>query len=266
MLKRRISKSRKFAALKNDKSRVLYLLLLPFTDVEGRFEADLSIIKGSVCPYVSSLTTRNIAACLSELHHIGLIILYENEGEKYLQVQRFHDFNNVNPAKEAESHIPPPTPAQLQRNSGATPAEVKLREVKEKLSKEKYKDSVFLSLEEYKKLTDRFGQKVLDSKIEDLDNYQGSTGKKYKDHYKTLLGWLKKDFPDQQKQRKLCFVPECLEPPIHYIKAGVELCEGCKKLYDDGVPPMGRNKPLPKAFLDKGQIEVMIQNQKAKRS
>ena len=134
MLKKRVSKSTKFASLKSDKSRLLYLLLIPHLDVEGRFEANLSIVKGNICPYVSSLSERSIGHCLKDLHDSGLICVYEVDGEKFLQLMRFHDFNNVNPSKEAESHIPPPTPEQLQSNSRATPPKV---EVKGSISKDK---------------------------------------------------------------------------------------------------------------------------------
>jgi len=136
MIKKRISKSLKFAHLKNDKTRTLYLLLLPHTDVDGRLEANSSIVKGEVCPYISTLTIKNIPSCLKELHESGLICLYEFGGEKFLQVQRFHDFNKVSATKEATSRIPPPTPEQLQSYSGVTPAEVKLSKVKLSISKE----------------------------------------------------------------------------------------------------------------------------------
>jgi len=33
-----------------------------------------------------------------------------------------------------------------------------------------------------------------------LDNYIGSTGKRYKDHYRTLRIWLKKDYNNLRQQ------------------------------------------------------------------
>jgi hypothetical protein len=190
MIKKRISRSSKFANLKNDKARLLWLLLLPHLDVEGRCEADLNIVKGTVCPLIASLTHRSIASCLDDLHNIGLIILYENKGEKFLQVQRFHDFNTVNPSKEANSHIPAPNPEQLQSNARVSPAEVK---EKLKRSKVKYKDGVYLFPEEYQKLVKQFGEDLANKKIEALDDYIGSKGDKYKSHYKTILVWHKRD-------------------------------------------------------------------------
>ena len=188
MLKKRISKSRKFAALKNDKSRLTWLLLLPHTDVSGRLEANLCILKGTIAPYVDTLTTRSIAACLKELHEIGLILLYENEGEKYLQVLRFHDFNRIDPSKEAESHIPPPTPAQLQCNSSVTPPEVKGSEVKVK-GRERF---VPPTLEEVQKYITEKGYKVDGKKFMEYFSESGwvdSKGNKVRNWKQKIITW-----------------------------------------------------------------------------
>ena len=137
MLKKRISRSQKLAALPSDRPRVLYLMTMPHTDVEGRHEAKPEIVKGTIIPYIKNQTLKSIKTSLEQLHEVGLIILYENEGEKYLEVRRFEDFNTVNPSKEAKSHIPAPAPEQRQSNARVSPPEVK---VKLKKDKEKYKD------------------------------------------------------------------------------------------------------------------------------
>ena len=58
--------------------------------------------------------------------------------------------------------------------------------------KHKYMDSVFLTKEEHQKLIDKFGEEKTQEWIENLDNYIGSKGKRYKSHYKTILVWAKK--------------------------------------------------------------------------
>jgi len=140
MLKKRIAKSTKFANLNSDKARLLYLLLLPHVDCEGKMEANSDIIKGNVCPYIKTLTKLGIAKHLKHLHESRLIILYSAKNELYLQITRFEDFNRIDKKKEADSHIPSPTPAELQTNSPPTPPEVKVKlsevKVKEKLKVE----------------------------------------------------------------------------------------------------------------------------------
>lgn len=129
MLKKRIAKSEKFAALKSDKARLLYLLMLPHLDAEGRLEGDYPVIKGEVCPYLNEYTERVMTKCLRELAEIGLITLYAIGGRRYIEWVRFDDFNRINKEKEAPSYIPPPDSgvalAELRSNSGVTPSKVK---------------------------------------------------------------------------------------------------------------------------------------------
>ncbi len=203
MLKKRISKSRKFAALKSDKARLLYLMILPHLDAEGRTEADGGILKGTVCPYVKSITQRSISVLLRGLAETGLIILYETDGERYLELVRFDEFNRINKDKEAKSDIP--APSELQRSAIPTPGKVKLSEVKENISKEKFLDFVFLTKDEHQKLIKKFGEKLTKEKIVELNMGIGSKGYKYKSHYFTILNWARKDQPPEQTD-KLCIV------------------------------------------------------------
>lgn len=61
--------------------------------------------------------------------------------------------------------------------------------------KERHLDHVLLTKNEYERLVNDFGKETVDNKIDDLNNYIGSKGKRYKDHNLTLRGWLKKDAP-----------------------------------------------------------------------
>ncbi|GGJ48869.1 DUF4373 domain-containing protein [Virgibacillus salexigens] len=72
---------------------------------------------------------------------------------------------------------------------------------KSKVNKKRYHDNVLLTDDEYKRLVKDYGTTIVDSKIEDLDNYIGSKGKRYKDHNKTLRMWLKKDVKNQPEKK-----------------------------------------------------------------
>ena len=52
--------------------------------------------------------------------------------------------------------------------------------------------NVSLAVEEYQKLADRYGRSATKQLIEELSTYSQSSGKKYKDHYATLLNWAKR--------------------------------------------------------------------------
>lgn len=85
-------------------------------------------------------------------------------------------------------------PVNNRRTTGEQPVNT---DKNEKNEKNKYKDYVFLTEKEHKRLISDFGEKVVESKIEDLDNYIGTDPakriKSYKDHNRVIRTWLKKD-------------------------------------------------------------------------
>lgn len=67
---------------------------------------------------------------------------------------------------------------------------VKHNEIQPKL---KYLEFVFMTQRQYNQLAEKVGITVLDKYVKRLNNYIGSTGKRYKSHYHTILGWINKD-------------------------------------------------------------------------
>lgn len=134
MLKKEISDSKKLGRLKSDRPRVLYFMMLPHLDRDGRLKADSDQLKGQVCTMLH-YSAASIQKALEQLHNVGLLLLYQADGTQYVQYARFNDFQSFTYDRESKSKIPAPT----QEDSGAlrrTP--LKLREVK--LSKDnKYK-------------------------------------------------------------------------------------------------------------------------------
>jgi len=61
---------------------------------------------------------------------------------------------------------------------------------KEKEKKNKYAPYVLLLDSEYFKLTEKYGDDIAKKCVEKLNNYKGSTGKKYKSDYLTILNWV----------------------------------------------------------------------------
>ncbi len=57
-------------------------------------------------------------------------------------------------------------------------------------SKIKYGEYVSMTEDEYKSLVERVGQKGADACIEKLNNYKGSSGKKYTSDYRAILNWV----------------------------------------------------------------------------
>jgi len=259
MLKRRITASKKMAALKTDKARLLWFYLLPFTDVDGRIIADCEDIRDEIIrKQRKGYSLGKIEECLQDLYQVGLIALYVVGDVRYLEITRFWDEQSHNPDREAKSPIPAPTQGTLIENSESTP--LKLSKVK--LSKEKYKDFVFLSFDEYNKLVEKYNKKVVDGKIEDLNDYIGEKGKKYKSHYYTLNKWLRKDQKSKEGEgkNKLCIIDH---KPGHRFQNNADgkpiyLCRECLAAFEKtGLRNWGKLSP---AVLEKKILEA-----KAKR-
>ena len=55
--------------------------------------------------------------------------------------------------------------------------------------------------DEYQKLVDKYGQAMTTELIEILNNYKGSSGKKYVSDYMTMFSWVIKRY-EADKQKK----------------------------------------------------------------
>lgn len=130
MIKKRISKSKKLANLKDDSPRLLYFMIYPHVDVEGRLDADPALIKGECIP-LFDWPLDKIEKCLIQLAQIGLIYLYSIGGEQYLELTRFNDFQVLRKDRESKSIIPSRT------TPGVIQSKVKLS--KDKLIKDQQK-------------------------------------------------------------------------------------------------------------------------------
>jgi hypothetical protein len=66
----------------------------------------------------------------------------------------------------------------------------------------RYGEFVQMKETEYNKLVEEFGKDGTDERIERLDLYKGSTGKKYKDDYRTILSWERRNNQSKPKNKK----------------------------------------------------------------
>jgi hypothetical protein len=97
-----------------------------------------------------------------------------------------------------EYDIPLTSPLQAPTNGAYS--EVKLSRVK--LSKIKYGEfqNVLLKDEEYKNLLEKLGESNTKLMIEELSTYIASKGKRYSNHYATLLGWARRKVQNHQEK------------------------------------------------------------------
>ena len=69
-------------------------------------------------------------------------------------------------------------------------ATVESKPKKPKPEAKKFGDFVSMTDAEFKMLTDRFGEGPAREMIEALDNYKGSSGRRYKSDYRAILSWV----------------------------------------------------------------------------
>ena len=126
ILSKRISRSVKIAKLSSDTARMIYSWLIPYLDVEGRMEADPKLLKADIAPLLEHITPKLIQNILIELHKINLICLYIIDNKQYLQLTKFNENQkNLRKDRESASSIPAAPPAELQQDSGTTPAQLR---------------------------------------------------------------------------------------------------------------------------------------------
>lgn len=147
MIDRRISKSKKLAALKSDRSRVLYFMIYPHLDCEGRYSADPEEVKEDCCPKLK-YSFQKIAESIIDLANVGLLVLYEDEDENpYIEFTKFEPFQHgMRKDREAPSSIL--SSQDVQTNSGLTPS-LYLR-LSLSLRKEGKKEEIYFDFKERK--------------------------------------------------------------------------------------------------------------------
>lgn len=68
-------------------------------------------------------------------------------------------------------------------------------------SKIQYAEFVSMTEDEHDRLLERFGEKDVGWMIERLDNYKGSSGKKYKNDYRAILTWVVQDMENNRQKQ-----------------------------------------------------------------
>ena len=87
-------------------------------------------------------------------------------------------------------------------NKGKESNKVNKKENKKEPSKTAFGDFVKLTDTEYENLCKDYGKKIIDNKIEDMNNYIGAKGKRYKSHNHALRSWLKKDTKKEEPKKQ----------------------------------------------------------------
>ena len=194
----------------NFQTRLFFAGLWNFADKLGRLEERPLRLKVEIFPY-DNVDINNCLDLLSKPKNGSgkpFIQRYEIDGQKYIQILKWEDHQKPHHT-EKESTIPAPNAAVILK--GMEKGMGKQHEASKELSngyltvkdnnhlKIKHLDFVFLTEVENNALVEKYGKPAITAMIERLNNYVGSTGKKYKSHYHTILAWFEKEKVESKK-------------------------------------------------------------------
>jgi hypothetical protein len=118
MLLKTISESEGFATLKNDVHRLIYLMLLPYLDVQGRCKGNALLISHKIFPLLPEINEKVVSTALRDMVKKKLILWYEVEDRKYIEFPSFADHQpGLRPDKEPPSVLPPCNSVQIPTNT-----------------------------------------------------------------------------------------------------------------------------------------------------
>lgn len=186
-------------------------------DDYGRFDARPAILKARLFP-LKSVTEKQICDALNKLSTVGIVTIYEHDGRPYLQLVTWDKHQQIR-AKKSKYPAPDETCNHLISNDIKCPRNPIQSEsesesefesntnndtsaLKIKPEKIKYAEFVSLTNDEYSSLVTKLGEEGTKRCIEILDNYKGSTGKKYKSDYRAILNWVVQRYEDEQQRKK----------------------------------------------------------------
>lgn len=164
----------KLGRLKRE-ARLMFMGCISQSDDEGRLQGHTALLKSLIFPYDSDITLQEVEEWLSDLNNEKLILRYEVENQKFIEISNFAKHQTIN--KRTPSKLPaPPKKEDYGRptvvgkeDDGKTPPQEKRREEKgiEEKGKEE-KVNATLSSDPTEKLKDEIHQLTIACKIENL--------------------------------------------------------------------------------------------------
>lgn len=137
MISSSLGRSKKFNALPDHFTKLVYILALTHADAEGRMEVDPHLMYADSFVFDSEASPERVRTALVVLADVKLIDLYESGDKVIAQFADFHEHNTIRrfkdgpkkgkPSKEAESKLPPPTGSRPEwaRNPGGGTEQVR---------------------------------------------------------------------------------------------------------------------------------------------
>lgn len=189
-------------------TKVLFLHLLLNANYEEKKWRGQIVKRGQLITSINhlaedtKLSVRQIRVALDKLKMTNEITIKTTNKftlitiEKYSIYQVNNKTNDTQDDKQCDNQVS--NKRQTNDKQMTTTKEIKnirnkeLKNNKKEINKEKihFAEFVYMTNAEYEKLISTYGKDFADQCITTLDNYKGSSGKKYKDDYRAILSWV----------------------------------------------------------------------------
>ena len=157
-----------------------------FTVKPGQFITSIDSIKKECGRGISF---QNIRSALARFQNLGFLTNQSTKTGRLITILNWEDYqgNGNKTNKDTNKEV---TKNQQRGNKEVT---TNKNDKNDKNDKKKYREYVSMTETDYQKLIEKHGKDLIEEKIEDLNLYKKSKGKKYKCDYSTVLAWIRKD-------------------------------------------------------------------------
>ncbi len=143
--------------------------------------------------YGTGLSIQQVRTSIDKLTSTGEITSKPHSKYSVITINNYSYYQGTNTQNDTQV-----TKKEHSSNKEVTTDKKEKNTIREE-KKNRYEDYVLLSTEEHNSLIAKLGSRATQELIERLDEYVGSSGKRYKSHYKTILTWHRRDVEKNPK-------------------------------------------------------------------
>ena len=217
MINKSISVSEQVNRL-SDFAALLFSWLIPHADDYGVIPGSAKKIKALIVP-MRKQSADQVENALNEISNAGLIWRYMYKNDEYIQLCKFDEHQEgLHKRREPKNPLFSPVPdvsgkfreipgnsrliEQSRTEQKGIGTEENVPGKSGNASKVQFAEYVSLTNDEFSSLVTLVGEHGAKRCIDILDNYKGSSGKKYRSDYRAIISWVVDRYNEEQKRGK----------------------------------------------------------------